>query len=116
MKEYPRLLVVGDWVMAVIYFLVMWLVLTWITDLTLRKLGLTPSSMAGICLARAFPIVLSVSNVVLFLKRLIKKRCIELKNLLIEAGLLCKCGYDLTGNVSGVCPECGEKTTTGTEQ
>ncbi len=23
-----------------------------------------------------------------------------------------KCGYDLTGNVSGVCPECGEKTST----
>ena len=23
------------------------------------------------------------------------------------------CGYDLTGNVSGMCPECGEKTGTG---
>ena len=22
----------------------------------------------------------------------------------------CKCGYDLTGNVSGVCPECGTAT------
>ena len=22
----------------------------------------------------------------------------------------CKCGYDLTGNVSGVCPECGQET------
>ena len=22
----------------------------------------------------------------------------------------CRCGYDLTGNVSGVCPECGEVT------
>jgi hypothetical protein len=21
-----------------------------------------------------------------------------------------QCGYDLTGNVSGVCPECGEAT------
>ena len=21
----------------------------------------------------------------------------------------CRCGYDLTGNVSGVCPECGER-------
>jgi predicted RNA-binding Zn-ribbon protein involved in translation (DUF1610 family) len=26
------------------------------------------------------------------------------------------CGYDLTGNVSGKCPECGEKTTTSTER
>ena len=24
-------------------------------------------------------------------------------------GLCVKCGYDLTGNVSGVCPECGER-------
>ena len=24
-----------------------------------------------------------------------------------EAGLCTRCGYDLTGNVSGVCPECG---------
>jgi hypothetical protein len=21
----------------------------------------------------------------------------------------CKCGYDLSGNISGVCPECGER-------
>ena len=26
-----------------------------------------------------------------------------------EKGLCAGCGYDLTGNVSGVCPECGEK-------
>jgi len=24
-------------------------------------------------------------------------------------GLCLKCGYDLTGNVSGICPECGEQ-------
>jgi hypothetical protein len=27
------------------------------------------------------------------------------------AGLCLKCGYDLTGNVSGVCPECGAAAT-----
>ena len=26
-----------------------------------------------------------------------------------RAGRYCKCGYDLTGNVSGICPECGTK-------
>lgn len=26
-----------------------------------------------------------------------------------QPGVCRKCGYDLTGNVSGVCPECGEK-------
>jgi len=28
----------------------------------------------------------------------------------IPSGYCKKCGYDLTGNVSGICPECGEKT------
>jgi hypothetical protein len=27
-----------------------------------------------------------------------------------EEGLCWRCGYDLTGNVSGVCPECGTRT------
>ena len=27
-----------------------------------------------------------------------------------KKGLCIHCGYNLTGNVSGVCPECGEKT------
>jgi hypothetical protein len=26
-----------------------------------------------------------------------------------EGGLCHRCGYDLTGNISGVCPECGTK-------
>jgi hypothetical protein len=26
-----------------------------------------------------------------------------------RVGRYCKCGYDLTGNVSGTCPECGTK-------
>jgi predicted amidophosphoribosyltransferase len=25
-----------------------------------------------------------------------------------------KCGYNLTGNISGVCPECGEPSRSGT--
>jgi hypothetical protein len=32
----------------------------------------------------------------------------------LAAGPLCiECGYDLTGNISGVCPECGEPTPQG---
>jgi hypothetical protein len=27
----------------------------------------------------------------------------------LRKGLCTKCGYDLTGNVSGVCPECGQR-------
>lgn len=31
------------------------------------------------------------------------------RNRLHLSGRYCKCGYDLTGNESGVCPECGTK-------
>ena len=27
----------------------------------------------------------------------------------LDGGACDRCGYDLTGNVSGVCPECGEQ-------
>lgn len=30
------------------------------------------------------------------------------RRLRIRKGLCVRCGYDLTGNVSGICPECGE--------
>ncbi len=34
----------------------------------------------------------------------------RLPNVYLTPGLCFKCGYDLTGNVSGVCPECGRPT------
>lgn len=33
----------------------------------------------------------------------------RLRRLRIEAGRCPRCGYDLAGNVTGVCPECGER-------
>jgi hypothetical protein len=33
----------------------------------------------------------------------------ELRRERREKGLCVHCGYDLTGNVSGVCPECGDR-------
>ena len=33
-----------------------------------------------------------------------------IRQVVFQTGSLCRsCGYDLTGNVSGVCPECGER-------
>lgn len=33
-----------------------------------------------------------------------------LKRRMLDTGLCGSCGYDLTGNVSGTCPECGAGT------
>ena len=42
------------------------------------------------------------------------RRPARLRRLRRERGLCQDCGYNLTGNVSGVCPECGEKVEAGT--
>ena len=38
-------------------------------------------------------------------------RWLRRRDALRAAGRCPTCGYDLTGNVSGVCPECGKETT-----
>lgn len=57
-------------------------------------------------LVPAFPAVggLATGAVVWLEARLLRPRIP-----LGRAGRYCKCGYDLTGNVSGSCPECGSK-------
>ncbi|MDB5330373.1 MAG: hypothetical protein JWP03_1524 [Phycisphaerales bacterium] len=47
---------------------------------------------------------------VVFIIAIVKRRSNEHKrNLRKLNGLCLTCGYDLTGNVSGTCPECGEE-------
>lgn len=49
-----------------------------------------------ICLAISFPCLIRVTRYVKAKQRKAQGVCIN-------------CGYNLTGNVSGICPECGEK-------
>ena len=59
----------------------------------------------------AFVVVFSVSLPVSFLLSLVLERGVTAEQPNVEAALHCKhCGYNLTGNVSGVCLECGERT------
>lgn len=44
----------------------------------------------------------------LLLRRRTRRRSLRSRRLV--AGRCTECGYDLTGNVSGTCPECGEPT------
>ena len=55
------------------------------------------------CGIRLLPV--AAAALVLPLVRLVSQR---LRRERRPAGLCRKCGYDLTGNVSGVCPECGK--------
>jgi hypothetical protein len=66
----------------------------------LPLLGISPTSrliVAAACLPVFFIIIWHLERLVVLERR----------------GSHCqKCGYDLTGNVSGRCPECGEETGT----
>jgi hypothetical protein len=63
-----------------------------------------PQAMLGICAVMfGYPLagILSLVSGFMFIQ--------EACTASVKKGLCVKCGYDLTGNVSGVCPECGEK-------
>ena len=54
-----------------------------------------------------WPMILLIGIILISCWRIIfLKRRLRLRK---ELGLCLKCGYNLTGNVSGVCPECGER-------
>lgn len=97
----------SDWTMAVTNFLVMWFVLGIILRPLLMFVGFVRWSPAGAAVTNLLAPAISAVNAVLYLRRQARKRRDALRKKLIEAGLRCMCGYDLTGNVSGVCPECG---------
>jgi hypothetical protein len=50
-----------------------------------------------------------VIRALLFLRDWFSGHLAERSEKLKPTGLCRKCGYSLTGNISGVCPECGEK-------
>jgi hypothetical protein len=75
-----------------------------------RSLGYYNGLIAG-----AIPLVIAIVAVLLTLwvtRRLITR---NLRRRLNERGLptCIPCGYDLTGNVSGICPECGSAWNSG---
>ncbi|UCC30566.1 MAG: hypothetical protein JSU86_20500 [Phycisphaerales bacterium] len=49
------------------------------------------------------PMALGAYPVIAFVRRAVRRRRCRQK------GLCVRCGYNLTGNVSGICPECGAK-------
>ena len=66
----------------------------------------TPDSLFG--LVPVIVVLLCPYVLIVLFRRRIQR---SLWRQLTECGVPCciKCGYDLTGNVSGVCPECGER-------
>ena len=61
----------------------------------------------GRALWHTAPLVLTFAPLVSLVGVLALVRARRLRLALRRAGLCVQCGYDLRGNVSGVCPECG---------
>ena len=86
-----------------------WVALQW--PIAVFLLGMGMPVMAGKALGSAVYlaiIVMSMSTLFRRKRLIVRGRLQEmLSQKKVSFGL--KCGYNLTGNVSGVCPECGEK-------
>jgi hypothetical protein len=96
---------VGEWAMTLLNFLVLWFVLSLLIRPLVGSLKINAEVAAG--LATLLPIGLAIWNAVLYRRNRRQKRIRQAEQELIALGVHCQCGYDLTGNTSGVCPECG---------
>jgi hypothetical protein len=92
-----------DWLLGVISDLVLFLLSLVAIDMGFARLPWLPSNAVFVFLL-AMMIGLANGYSTMRLRR--RKR--EAKCL--PQGYCVKCGYNLTGNVSGICPECGEPT------
>ncbi len=105
-----RLLRPGDWWTGIWNAALLWVVLLALMPmlggiLGLRFLFFNPIVNAGGAL------FISMLNAVLFYRGRTSQRKAELEAQRVTNGTHCPCGYNLTGNESGACPECGISTT-----
>jgi hypothetical protein len=88
------------WVCSVVPMLAMALLLPWLTFRWARFLGFRGSVALG-AIVGLTPVL-----AVLAFRRSMRY---SLRRELTKVGLCASCGYDLTGNTSGQCPECGAR-------
>lgn len=108
---------VSDWLMVSLNFFVMWFVLSVIVRSILTRLvGINPHSPLLPKMVITLSVSASIVHVILLLRWYIKvRRKSNHKQWMddrITKGKHCPCGYDLTGNESGVCSECGTEIRT----
>lgn len=106
-SPYPRQEVArgSDWVWGAVSFVVVYLMLSVLGAYIPRQI-LSSGSAIGLAL------LLSMTNAILTVRqrRRWRRRILERRRAdRLSRGLCPRCGYNLTGNVSGVCPECGER-------
>lgn len=97
----------GDWFSAIVSFGMVWLILFVFVPIGLQVLSINPVGPLGIDYARVLPPVVAATDAAFLMRKRRRKRQNAERERLMSAGLICACGYNLTGNISGVCPECG---------
>lgn len=93
--RWPYWVVIGGIVVTSVYL-----------QFSLRRLGIPRAWMSTVGWLIVALTVIACWVVVLSFRKSIRR---ILWRLLVEHGIACctSCGYDLTGNTSGICPECG---------
>lgn len=95
----------GEWTWAIVSLAIIVPILSLVIPTLVRVYGLpAPAAVQWAAIA-----AVSAASSFLFLRGTVRRRVAEERELRIAKGLICRCGYDLTGNVSGVCPECGHE-------
>lgn len=87
----------------------------WVLVGTLFLPGLCISEGVRQWLGSLWPVCVGVTAILAIgcISRIRKLQRQSLCRRLVDLGLCSSCGYDLTGNTSGVCPECGTSTGDG---
>jgi len=94
----------SDWVWATVTFFIVFMLATLLLDAA-RQHFAPRTTLPGYAVVGIPLLVAVASNFMLF--RLLRRE--RLQALLYRPGHCKECDYDLTGNVSGVCPECGTR-------
>ncbi len=106
----PEIDRLSDWGWAVVNFAILFALMILLLGLVMARLP-SPSGFSYSMPWLAVAFVLSTANALKSIKhrRLRRRRNIEaLRRDRRAKGLCPRCTYNLTGNASGVCPECGE--------
>lgn len=111
-RIYSRFLRKGGWLFFVVASVVV-IPLTqgvvFLATMAASQIPRTQTSVAAIVFVAVLLLLLCVALPLLLVKALVRfmRPCIRAELRELGINLCTKCGYNLTGNVSGRCPECG---------
>lgn len=98
----------ADWVWTAVNFVVLYLLTSVL--ISTAWIRISPRTMPPSHVMLVVPVLLSTAHCIALVRRRRQKRREKIERrraARLRAGLCPRCEYNLTGNISGRCPECG---------